>query len=100
MRYQPAAVAIPTSIEQIPAAVLCEIGNNLRVTAKGGGHNFGSHGIGGEGGHLVIVLDRMHRVSLQEDGTAKIQAGARTGHVATKLYNQGNRAIPHGQCPR
>ncbi|KAH8680281.1 hypothetical protein BGZ61DRAFT_358636, partial [Ilyonectria robusta] len=72
----------------------------LRVTTKSGGHNFESHGIGGEDGHFVITLDRMHRVSLQEDGTAKLQAGAGTGHVATELYNQGNRAIPLGQCPR
>ncbi|EHL00213.1 putative 6-hydroxy-D-nicotine oxidase [Glarea lozoyensis 74030] len=30
---------------------------------------------------------------------AKIGAGQRLGNVATHLYNQGQRAIPHGVCP-
>lgn len=48
----------------------------------------------------VITLVRMHRVSLQEYGTAKLQGGAGTGQVATEMYNQENRAIPLGKCPR
>jgi len=30
---------------------------------------------------------------------AKIGAGQRLGNVATELYAQGQRAIPHGVCP-
>jgi hypothetical protein len=99
LTYIPAAVAIPDSIEQIQVAVNCGIRNNMRVTAKGGGHSFGSYGLGGEDGHLVIELQQLNDVTVFENGTAKIQPGARLGHVSTELYKQGGRAIPHGACP-
>lgn len=98
--YTPAAVAIPTDVDQIQAAVLCGVQNNVRVSAKGGGHSFGSYGLGGEDGHLVVALDRMNEVTLDENGIAKIQPGARLGHVALELFNQGERGIAHGECPR
>ncbi|KAI8407779.1 hypothetical protein FOFC_10706 [Fusarium oxysporum] len=99
LTYTPAAVAIPRTIEQIQIAVTCGINSKVRVTAKGGGHSFGSYGIGGEDGHLVIELQQLNNVTLFENGTAKIQPGARLGHVSTELYKQGGRAIPHGACP-
>ncbi|KAF4987332.1 hypothetical protein FGRMN_10427 [Fusarium graminum] len=98
LTYTPAAVAIPSSIEQIQIAVNCGIKNKVRVTAKGGGHSFGSYGLGGEDGHLVVELQKLNDVTLFENGTAKIQSGARLGHVSTELYRQGGRAIPHGAC--
>lgn len=94
----PAAVAIPTRPSQIKDAVACGIKNDVRVSAKGGGHGYASFAYGGEDGHLVIILDEMYNVTLK-DGKAKIQPGARLGHVATELYNQGKRAIAHGSCP-
>ncbi|KPM36010.1 hypothetical protein AK830_g10562 [Neonectria ditissima] len=97
--YTPAAVAIPKDVDQIQASVLCGVQNNVRVSAKGGGHSFGSYGLGGEDGHLVIALDRMNEVKLGENGIATIQAGARVGHVALELFNQGQRGIAHGECP-
>ncbi|KAK7394042.1 hypothetical protein QQX98_013173 [Neonectria punicea] len=97
--YTPAAVAIPTDVDQIQAAVLCGVQNNVRVSAKGGGHSFGSYGLGGEDGHLVIALDRMNEVTLEESGIATVQPGARLGHVALELFNQGKRGISHGECP-
>lgn len=71
----------------------------MRVSARGGGHSYGSFGLGGEDGHLVIVLDSMDSVTLGEDGKAVVQPGARLGHVAYELFNQGHRAISHGTCP-
>lgn len=99
LAYTPAAVATPHTIEQIQVAVNCGIKNRVRVTAKGGGHSFGSYGLGGEGGHLVIELQQLNKVTLFENGTARIQPGARLGHVSSELYKQGGRAIPHGACP-
>ncbi|KAI5457435.1 hypothetical protein BGZ63DRAFT_428142 [Mariannaea sp. PMI_226] len=99
LNYTPAAVAIPTSVAQIKAAVGCGVKNDVRVSAKGGGHSYGSYSLGGENGHLVIELDRMSGVTLYKNGTAKVQPGARLGHVATQLYNQGKRALAHGSCP-
>ncbi|KAH7245055.1 hypothetical protein BKA59DRAFT_397348 [Fusarium tricinctum] len=99
LTYTPAAVATPYTIEQIQVAVNCGINNRVRVTAKGGGHSFGSYGLGSEDGHLVIALQQLNKVTLFENGTARIQPGARLGHVSSELYKQGGRAIPHGACP-
>ncbi|KAK2605980.1 hypothetical protein QQS21_003606 [Conoideocrella luteorostrata] len=57
--FVPAVVVVPRSTEHIQAAVSCGNENNVRVTAKGGGHSFGSFGLGGENGHLVLSMDRM-----------------------------------------
>lgn len=97
--YKPVAVAVPTSTSQIASAVSCGAKYAVRITAKSGGHSYTSSSFGGEDGHLVINLDRMYAVTVASDGTAKVQSGARLGHVATELYRQGKRAISHGTCP-
>ncbi|KAM5483343.1 hypothetical protein MaudMau93_006308 [Microsporum audouinii] len=97
--YTPAAVVIPWSVDQIQATVSCGLKNNLRISAKGGGHSSGSYGFGGEDGHLVIDFEQLNQVALHDNHTAIIQPGARLGHVSVELYNQGRRAIPHGTCP-
>lgn len=98
--YTPAAVAVPTTIPQIQAAVNCGRGSGLKVTAKGGGHSYASSGLGGENGHLVIQLDRMFNVTLnKKTNVATVQPGARLGHVANELFKQGKRAISAGTCP-
>ncbi len=98
--YKPAAVAVPTRLEHIQAAVRCGSQSDVKVSAKGGGHSYASLGLGGEDDHLVLQLDHMNAVSVDPDtNVATVQAGARLGHVATQLYNQGRRAISHGTCP-
>ncbi|PKS06753.1 hypothetical protein jhhlp_006827 [Lomentospora prolificans] len=98
--YTPIAIAVPRTVEHIEDAVKCAVGLGVKVAAKCGGHSYASLGLGGEDGHLVIEMDRMHDVTLSEDGeTAVIQGGARLGHVATELWEQGGRAISHGTCP-
>jgi len=97
---RPAAVAVPTSLEHIQAAVVCGSDAGVKVSAKSGGHSYASLGLGGEDGHLVLDLERMNGVTLdRQSNIATIQAGARLGHVATLLFNQGRRAISHGTCP-
>jgi FAD/FMN-containing dehydrogenase len=97
--FEPAAIAVPTTIAQVSAAVACGSKHGVAVNAKSGGHSYTSLGFGGEDGHLMIELDRLYSVKLAKDGTAKIQPGARLGHVATELWNQGKRALSHGTCP-
>ncbi|KAJ0302399.1 hypothetical protein Brms1b_012028 [Colletotrichum noveboracense] len=96
---KPIIVAVPTTIAQVSSAVSCGAKYGVHVNAKSGGHSYTSSGFGGEDGHLVINMDRMYSVTVASDGTAKVQAGARLGHVATELYNNGKRAISHGTCP-
>ncbi len=98
--YTPAAIVVPTKVEDIQAAVSCAAKTGVKVSPKAGGHSYASFGLGGEDGHLVIELDRMSAVTLDSaTNIATIQAGARLGHVATLLYNQGRRAFSHGTCP-
>lgn len=100
LTYTPVAIAVPTKIEHIQAAVSCGVKVGVKVNAKSGGHSYASLGFGGEDGHLMVQLDRMYNVTLNKTtNIATIQPGARLGHVATELYNQSQRAFPHGTCP-
>lgn len=96
--YEPAAIVVATTTEHIEGTVKCAVEAGVKVNAKAGGHSYASLGLGGEDGHLVVQLDRMHEVRLEGD-TAIVQGGARLGHVATELWEQGGRAISHGTCP-
>lgn len=98
--YTPAAIAVPTTVDQIQAAVACGAKLEYKVTAKCGGHSYASLGLGGEDGHLIIELDRMNSVTLNtETNIATVQSGTRLGHLAAELFEQGGRAISHGTCP-
>ncbi|KAI8662985.1 FAD-binding PCMH-type domain-containing protein [Fusarium sp. Ph1] len=99
LAYIPEAVAIPITIKHIQDAVKCGRQHGVRVSAKSGGHSYGSFGFGGEDGHLVVVMDAMDKVTLNKDMSCTIQAGARLGHVATELFNTLRRALSHGTCP-
>lgn len=96
----PAAIAYATTIEHIQSGVNCAVESGVKVSPKSGGHSYGSYGLGGEDGHLVIQLDRMYGVELLEDNSAIISAGTRLGYAALQLDEQGSRAISHGTCPR
>ena len=98
--YTPTAVATPSNVTHVQAAVSCGARAGVMVSAKSGGHSYASHGIGGENGHLMIDLKYFNTVSLDNDtNVATIGPGARLGNVATALYNQGERAFSHGTCP-
>ncbi|OIW34144.1 FAD-binding domain-containing protein [Coniochaeta ligniaria NRRL 30616] len=98
--YTPIAIVVPSSVAHVQAAVSCAAKAGVKVNPKSGGHSYASFGLGGEDGHLVVELDRLNTVTVDSaTNIATIQAGARLGHVATSLYNQGKRAISHGTCP-
>ena len=98
--FVPLTVAVPSSIEQVQAAVACGVKHGVKVTPKCGGHSWANFGFGGEDGHLIVELDQLHKVTLDnKTNIAIVQGGSRLGHVAYELYNQGKRAISHGTCP-
>ncbi|KAF2028066.1 FAD-binding domain-containing protein [Setomelanomma holmii] len=98
--FKPAAYAVPSTIKHIQDAVSCGVKNGVRVTAKSGGHSYGSHGLGGEDDHLVVDLRRFNNVTVDVAAhTATVGAGGRLGNIATALYNQGKQATSHGTCP-
>jgi FAD/FMN-containing dehydrogenase len=95
----PAAVAVPTSVAHVQAAVSCAVQAGVKVSPKSGGHSYASFGLGGEDGHLVISFSRMYNVYLDRStNISEVQTGARLGHVFQNLLN-GGRAISHGTCP-
>lgn len=98
--FTPAAIAVPTTVPQVQGAVTCGVQFGYKINAKGGGHSYASHSLGGEDGHLVIELDRMYNITLNSaTNVATVQAGARLGHVLTQLDSQGKRAFSTGTCP-
>ena len=99
--FTPVALALPTAISQVQAAVSCAVKNNVTVSARCGRHSYASHGLGGEDGHLVIDVQNFNTTSVDLDsGLATVGSGLLTGEVALALYNHGQRAISHGTCPR
>lgn len=98
--FRPAAYAVPTTVKHVQDAVACGAANNVQVTAKSGGHSYGSHGLGGEDGHLIVDMRNFNSVTVDQGAqTAVIGTGGRLGDVATALYSQGKQAISHGTCP-
>jgi hypothetical protein len=98
--FTPIAVAYPTTVAQVQAAVSCAASLNITVSPKSGGHSYASHGLGGEDGHLMIDLRQFNTVTVDSaSGIATVGVGARLGNVASSLYSQGQRAFSHGTCP-
>ncbi|KAK6524479.1 hypothetical protein TWF281_011387 [Arthrobotrys megalospora] len=98
--FTPLAIAMPTTVPQVQAAVICGVRYGVKISAKAGGHSYANHGIGGEDGHLMINLKYFNTVVLDTaTNIATIGPGTRLGNVAQALYTQGKRAISHGTCP-
>ncbi|KAJ8481694.1 hypothetical protein ONZ45_g15225 [Pleurotus djamor] len=97
--YTPAAIVFPTSPAQVSSAVKCAKSSNVPVAARSGGHSYGAFGLGGQNGALVVDLSKMKKITMNSDQTATIQTGNRLGDVASTLFNNGGRAMPHGTCP-
>jgi FAD/FMN-containing dehydrogenase len=98
--FTPTAYAVPQTVKHVQDAVTCGVKNGVKVTAKCGGHSYGSHGLGGENGHLIIDLRRFNSVTADAKAhTAVVGAGGRLGNIALALYNQGKQAMSHGTCP-
>jgi FAD/FMN-containing dehydrogenase len=99
LNFTPVALAVPSTVPQVQAAVACASQLGVKVNPKSGGHSYASHSIGGEDGHLVIDLKYFRETTVDSNYVASIGPGARLGNVALALYNQSGRAIAHGICP-
>ncbi|PVH99130.1 Glucooligosaccharide oxidase [Periconia macrospinosa] len=98
--FKPAAYTVPTTVKHVQDAVACGAKSGIQVTPKSGGHSYGSHGLGGEDGHLIVDMRNFANVTVDlATQTAVIGTGGRLGDVATALYSQGKQAISHGTCP-
>ncbi len=98
--FTPVAVAVPTTVAQVQAAVACGVTNNVKMSPKSGGHSYAAHGLGGEDGHFMIDMKMFNSVSVDSStGIASVGVGGRLGNIAQSLYSQGQRAFSHGTCP-
>lgn len=101
LAYTPAVIVVPTLASQVSDAVLCAAASNVKVQAKSGGHSYASFSSGGKDGSMVIDLQAYQDIIVnpEEYYAAKVGAGVRLGDLALSLYNQSQRALPHGTCP-
>jgi FAD/FMN-containing dehydrogenase len=100
LNFTPIALAVPSTVPQVQAAVVCASKLGVNVNPKSGGHSYASHSIGGEDGHLVIDLKYFRDTQVDPSTyVASIGPGARLGNIALDLFNQSGRAMAHGICP-
>lgn len=98
--YKPAAISVPNTPEDISKAVSCAGSNDVKVQARSGGHSYAAYSLGGQNGSLVIDLRNFQTVVVDEGtGVATVGAGVRLGTLASELFRQGERAVPHGTIP-
>ncbi|KAK3940858.1 Glucooligosaccharide oxidase [Diplogelasinospora grovesii] len=100
LQYEPAAIALPTTVQHISDSVICASNNGIKVQAKSGGHSYASYSTGGRDGDLMVDLENFNSISLDDStGVATVGAGVRLGNLALGIWNQGKRALAHGTCP-
>ncbi|CAE6432299.1 unnamed protein product [Rhizoctonia solani] len=99
LSFKPAAIVFPSSPQDVQKYVKCAASASVPVVARSGGHSYAAYGVGGQDGSLVVDLSKMKSFSIDNSGSAKIQTGNRLGEVAQKLWDNGQRALPHGTCP-
>ncbi|KAG9000324.1 hypothetical protein FRB94_011954 [Tulasnella sp. JGI-2019a] len=99
-QYSPAAIVYPSTPEAVQTVVQCASGQSIPVVARSGGHSYAAFGLGGQNGALVIDVSQMKAITVDAPtGIAHVQTGNRLGELAEALWNQGQRALPHGTCP-
>jgi FAD/FMN-containing dehydrogenase len=99
LQYTPAVIVLPLTFQHISDAVVCAGKAGVKVQAKSGGHSYASFSTGGKDGSMVIDLENLQNVSVDSKGLATVGSGLRLGNLATAIFNQAGRALPHGTCP-
>ncbi|KAG8776303.1 hypothetical protein FRC12_000996 [Ceratobasidium sp. 428] len=99
LSFKPAAIAYPGSSADVQKYVKCAATSNIPVVGRSGGHSYAAYGVGGQDGALVIDMKNMKALTVDGSGVAKVQTGNLLGDVAQKLWDNGQRALPHGTCP-
>jgi hypothetical protein len=90
-------IVLPSTKQHVSDAVICASQAGIQVQAKGGGHSYASFST--PSGGMMIDMENFQNVSVGSNGVATVGAGLRLGNMALAIYNQSNRALPHGDCP-
>src|SRR6185295_1659799 len=85
---QPAAVALPETVDDVVAAVDFAREHGLRVAPQGTGHN--AHPLGDLADTLLLKTERMRRVGIDPEGRrARVEAGVLWAEVTEKAKEHG-----------
>ncbi|BGP41811.1 hypothetical protein JCM10449v2_005802 [Rhodotorula kratochvilovae] len=93
----PSVILYPSYPSDIPTALSCASANNVKVSARGGGHSYASYGLGKEDGGLTIDMSNFRDISVDDNGLAIIGGGNRLGDIYLALDWRG-WAIAAGSC--
>jgi FAD/FMN-containing dehydrogenase len=85
-------------VQDVEKLVKCGGSLGIPVVARSGGHSYAGFGLGGVDGALVCDLGEMKNISYSGDNVI-VQTGNRLGELATYLWENGQKALPHGVCP-
>ncbi|KAJ4397873.1 hypothetical protein N0V93_002110 [Gnomoniopsis smithogilvyi] len=96
----PSAVVFPKTEAEVSAALQCATATNTKVTTLGGNRSFSSMGFGRNDGALIVNLKYM-KVLEYDEATEILTYGGPVmiSDAAGFLWNNYNRALPHGRCP-
>ncbi|KAF7320857.1 Glucooligosaccharide oxidase [Mycena chlorophos] len=95
-KLTPDAVVYPSTVKELSEVVKVGFENNLRVTARSGGHSYIANALEGQ---IVIDVSNFKNISVDPVAkTAVIGSGNRLGDIALALNDYG-LAMPHGTCP-
>ncbi|KAK7701915.1 hypothetical protein SLS64_010049 [Diaporthe eres] len=95
--YRPAAICLPEKDDDVVNAIKSARAQNIKVQPKGGGHSYAAYSSGGQDGSLILHMRNFSAVKLDvKTKIAVVGAGVRLGQLATELFRQGKRAVPHG----
>jgi len=96
-RFEPLAIVQPAAAEDVAIVLDWARHRGISITPRSGGHSYIGAG-GGDG--IVLDLGRLDEIeAVDEDGLARIGAGARLGDVARRLHCEAGRTLPTGTCP-
>jgi len=99
---RPVAVLTAASAADVAAGIAYAVQHAVPLALRSGGHSYTGWSAGGAAGtgmpaSLVIDTRGMTEVTVNDDNTVRIQAGASLAEVYTALGNAG-RAIAAGSC--
>ncbi|KIJ33023.1 Glucooligosaccharide oxidase [Sphaerobolus stellatus SS14] len=98
LRVSPAhgVIVYPNSVDDVSKVVLCAAQNKMTVSARSGGHSYAGYALSGD---VVVDLSNLKNISVDSSGVAISQTGNLLGELAQSIWEQGQRALPHGTCP-
>lgn len=96
----PSAVAFPKTEKEVSAALQCAQKTNTKVTTLGGNRSFSSMGFGRNDGALIMNMKYL-KTMVYDEATQIFTYGGPVmiSEAAGYLWNNYQRALPHGRCP-